>query len=88
MIYSTSLVTQMTGSNEIISVIGGLHIRDASDLRLKKTVEHLRQYPLEIMAPTHCSGLKGKCTMLNSFPETFRDIGVGSILTFNGESEE
>ena len=82
-INTISRVTDLTKSKKVIGIIGGFHLHDASESRLKSTVEELTKYPLKIIAPCHCSGLRGKSTILKVFEKNFRDIKVGSRIEFN-----
>ncbi len=54
-----SLATELTNSKKIVGIIGGLHLFSASEDRLRNTVEELKRYPIETMAPCHCSGFRG-----------------------------
>jgi 7,8-dihydropterin-6-yl-methyl-4-(beta-D-ribofuranosyl)aminobenzene 5'-phosphate synthase len=73
--------THLTGSDSIIGILGGLHLHDASEERLSKTVQHLAKYPLTTLAPCHCTGLRGKSALMNRFESIFKCIGAGSTLT-------
>jgi len=75
----------LTGSSSIIGIVGGLHLRDASKNRLTKTIEHLKGYPLSTIAPGHCTGLRGRASLMYAFEEQFKDIGAGSTLKFTAE---
>jgi 7,8-dihydropterin-6-yl-methyl-4-(beta-D-ribofuranosyl)aminobenzene 5'-phosphate synthase len=46
---------QLTGL-PIYAVIGGMHLRAASENRIEKTMEALQKYHPEIVAPCHCTG--------------------------------
>ncbi len=72
----------ITGSSNIIGVVGGLHLHDASKERLAKTVEHLKGYNLTTLSPCHCTGLRGKAALMYAFEDSFKEVGVGSILKF------
>ncbi|MHA1728178.1 MAG: MBL fold metallo-hydrolase [Promethearchaeota archaeon] len=81
-----SRATQLTKSKKIIGIVGGLHLHDASDLRLSKTVQELKKYPIQLMAPCHCTGLRGKCAIMTAFGKKFLEATVSTkILVKNGE---
>jgi 7,8-dihydropterin-6-yl-methyl-4-(beta-D-ribofuranosyl)aminobenzene 5'-phosphate synthase len=83
---TSSLVTELTKSEKIVGVVGGLHLATASDDRLTYTVEELKKYPINIMAPCHCTGLRGKIALSNSFKKNFRDLTVGSKIDIKSQS--
>ncbi|MFX0206897.1 MAG: hypothetical protein ACFFDT_13000 [Candidatus Hodarchaeota archaeon] len=59
-----------------------LHLHDASHDRLSLTVQELNKYPIRIMAPCHCTGLRGRCALLATFGKKFLDVSVSSIINF------
>lgn len=71
-----------TGSSSVIGIIGGLHLHDASDKRLEKTIESLKKFSFTTLAPCHCTGLRGRAALMHAFGESFKDIGAGSTLRF------
>jgi len=75
----------ITGSSNIIAVVGGLHLNDASKERLAKTVEHLKGYKLTRLSPCHCTGLRGKAALMYAFEDIFKEVGVGSLLKFKSQ---
>ena len=79
---TSSFATQLTGSKNIIGIVGGLHLVNASYERIKETIQELKQYPLKIIAPGHCSGFQGRCRLASAFGTAFREIGVGSKIEF------
>jgi 7,8-dihydropterin-6-yl-methyl-4-(beta-D-ribofuranosyl)aminobenzene 5'-phosphate synthase len=76
-------VKEITGSSKIFAIIGGLHLHDASDKRLKKTIEALTPYStLSHLSPMHCTGLKGMISLQHAFPRYFKPGVVGSEFIF------
>lgn len=73
---------ELIDSNKIVGVLGGLHLHDASYDRLSFTVQELKKYPIRIMAPCHCTGLRGKCALSSAFGKKFLDVSVSSIIKF------
>jgi 7,8-dihydropterin-6-yl-methyl-4-(beta-D-ribofuranosyl)aminobenzene 5'-phosphate synthase len=74
--------TTISGSSNIVAVVGGLHLHDASKERLARTVEHLKGYNLVQLSPCHCTGLRGKAALMYAFEDVFKEVGVGSLLKF------
>ncbi|MFX0052800.1 MAG: MBL fold metallo-hydrolase [Candidatus Hodarchaeota archaeon] len=77
---TVNTVTELTGSGKIVGIIGGLHLFNATELRLKKTVQELKKFPIRVMAPCHCSGFRGKYALYPAFGKKFRDVEVSSII--------
>jgi len=77
--------TSITGSSNIIGVVGGLHLHDASKERLANTVGHLKDYSLSTLSSCHCTGLRGKAALMYAFENSFKEVGVGSLLKFKSE---
>lgn len=85
---TTNYVEKLTGSRKIIGVVGGLHLFGASQVRLTKTVHELNTYPIQIMAPCHCTGFKGSVALFNTFGDRYREVAVGSTITFEPSKNE
>ncbi|UCE15023.1 MAG: MBL fold metallo-hydrolase [Candidatus Heimdallarchaeota archaeon] len=83
---TTALATELTCSSKVVGIIGGLHLHDASDERLSKTVQALKKYPIKKMAPCHCSGLRGKFALSAPFGKQFTEVGVTTKLQFEAYS--
>ena len=73
---------KLTGSTDVVGIVGGLHLHDASKERLAQTVEHLNQYPLSTVGACHCTGLKGRAALMYAFENSFKNVGAGSVLKF------
>lgn len=78
-------VSHITGSSNIIAVVGGLHLHDASNERLEKTVEHLKCYNFTQLSPCHCTGLRGQAALMYAFKDVFKEVSVGSLLKFKAQ---
>ncbi|MBD3406482.1 MAG: MBL fold metallo-hydrolase [Candidatus Lokiarchaeota archaeon] len=74
---------QLTGISDIRAVVGGLHLRGASQERLDKTCYRLKEAKIKTIAPAHCTGIKGKCLLLNRFSEEYEQVRVGTKLEFS-----
>ena len=49
-------IRKISGLNEIKLLIGGFHLKDASEKRLNKTVSYLNKLKIEYIVPAHCTG--------------------------------
>lgn len=81
-INTVNFTTELTGSNNIVGIIGGLHLFDASNKRLSRTVRELKKFPIETIAPCHCSGLQGKFALSTAFGKKFHNAFVSTKLKF------
>lgn len=70
---------KLTGNTKLKGIIGGLHLMGASEERLLRTVDYLKEITPEIVVPLHCSGQKESCLLRQ---------GLGEIVKFMGAGEE
>ena len=75
-------VCQLTGSNDIFAVIGGLHLYDAPPERISQTIEHLKQFGIKRMAIGHCTGTAAMVAIWNAFPGQCSTLHVGARFEF------
>lgn len=75
-------VIELTDSRKIVGIVGGLHLHDASYDRLSWTIQELKEFPMKIIAPCHCTGFRGKCALSTAFGKKFLDTSVSSVIKF------
>lgn len=71
-------VKQIFPNEEICSIIGGLHLLNADEIRINKTVEYLKALNLDSLYTCHCTGLKAQCILHNHF--NLKEVGVGLVI--------
>jgi len=71
-------VQEVTGGRPIHAVIGGMHLVAASENRMNKTVEALREMELGLIAPAHCTGSRAQARLGSEFPDRWEACHVGS----------
>ncbi|AFZ71232.1 metal-dependent hydrolase, beta-lactamase superfamily II [Caldisphaera lagunensis DSM 15908] len=71
---------KITGLNKLKGIIGGLHFMGLDDKRLNTIVSYLNKKAPKIVAGTHCTGIDGISLLKRSFPNSFKDAGVGKEL--------
>lgn len=76
----TDYSMKVTGTERIADIIGGFHLQDPSEERLRKTGEYFRQVKPAVMHPSHCTDLKSKI-FLASFCRV-EETGSGHVLTY------
>ncbi len=79
-------VFKLTHGKKIHAVIGGMHLLRASDKRSMKTIDALRPFDLDLIAPCHCTGEKAVALFEREFPRAFLHCQTGTMMTFGGSS--
>jgi len=75
----TNKSKQITGSPKVKAIIGGYHLIDAEDERIKKTVKSLKELEVKIYTG-HCTGLRAECEFLREFGVRFEKLHSGKII--------
>lgn len=75
-------VSELTQQEKIYAVFGGMHLLEASEERIKLTVEAFDRYDVQIIGPCHCTGLKAIAYFRSRFPDRFVDCSTGSRFAF------
>ena len=50
-------ITELTDNRPISAVMGGMHLLNASPERIDRTVESLRRFDVDLLGPSHCTGM-------------------------------
>jgi len=66
----------------VAAVIGGTHLVEAGDERLKETVAAFKAHGVKTIAVSHCTGEAGMTLLQKEFPEGFVLNHTGNILEF------
>jgi len=74
---------RVTGVEEIIGVIGGLHLRVADEEQLSKTVDELDA--AETVCAGHCTGFEAMKRMSDRMGERFKLLQCGTVLEFTAD---
>jgi 7,8-dihydropterin-6-yl-methyl-4-(beta-D-ribofuranosyl)aminobenzene 5'-phosphate synthase len=80
-------VRRLTNNKPIHAVIGGMHLVHASEERLERTGEALRQLDVQVLAPAHCTGPMPTAWLWAQFPERWRPCHVGSRFEYELSGE-
>jgi len=71
---------EVTNTEKVYMVIGGTHLENASEKRMKHTIEELKKLEVEKIGVSHCTGLKESAILLQEFGrEKFFFNNVGTI---------
>jgi len=68
---------EVAGGNKIEGIIGGLHLVDASDTIIKRTVEEFSKLNVAWISGGHCTGFKAQVELYLAFGERFLPLHTG-----------
>ena len=77
-------IRQLTGGRPIHTLLGGLHLLNASSQRIAKTIGAFRRLEVQRLAPGHCTGLPALAQLWNAFPGRCCSCAVGASWVFQG----
>jgi len=75
-------VRHLTGGRPLHAVIGGMHLRSASEARLSRTVKALGELGVELLGPAHCTGVQPTKRLSAAFPGRCHPWKVGTSMSF------
>ncbi|MGD9939975.1 MAG: MBL fold metallo-hydrolase [Clostridia bacterium] len=70
-------VASMCGTREFENVLGGFHLIEASEERIKKTVAGLSEFKMKTIMPGHCTGFRAQAALYAAFGATFTPLQTG-----------
>ncbi len=73
-------IRDLTGGCPLHTVLGGMHLRSASDERIAWTIDALRTFAPERLYPAHCTGAKPVAALAAAFPGRCLPCGGGTSL--------
>ncbi len=74
---------KITGIEKIAAVIGGVHLIEAADERIEKTVDALDRMDIDLVVPGHCTGLKASAEIAKRLGNRFSQLHVGKTIDIN-----
>ncbi len=78
-------ITELTGESQIYAIIGGTHLVSASPERMEKTVEALRQFDVQKIMLSHCTGMRAYAELMKAFPGRVSWPGAGEKIQFGAK---
>ena len=72
-------VQLLTGEKKIHAFFGGTHLNGVTNERIKRTVEALDEFDLDIVGAGHCTGFEASVALYNELGSKFACIPVGSV---------
>ncbi|MBT3191466.1 MAG: MBL fold metallo-hydrolase [Verrucomicrobia bacterium] len=76
-------VRELLPKRPIHTVIGGTHLVTANEVRIRRTVEALREFEIQRLIPLHCTGFAAAARLWNEFPGHVSTCPAGSRLELN-----
>ena len=61
-------IFDLTGNKKIYAIMGGLHLGQASDIKLKKIIGYLREFDIKKIGVSHCTGMPATLAFFNGLP--------------------
>jgi len=74
-------VVSIAGKKTIHAILGGLHLAKASDLKLRKIMDHLGGFGLEKIRVGHCTGSRAFLALSNEFLNRVFLNTVGDVMS-------
>jgi len=69
---------EVTSCNKIESIIGGLHLVEAPDTVIKRTIEELSKLNVSWVSAGHCTGFKAQVELYLAFGDRFSPLHTGT----------
>lgn len=73
---------KMTTVDQIFAIIGGTHLDFVGNSQVQKTIDTLREWSIEHLIPSHCTGPRVTARLSHEAPKNFRFSHVGFSLEF------
>jgi 7,8-dihydropterin-6-yl-methyl-4-(beta-D-ribofuranosyl)aminobenzene 5'-phosphate synthase len=73
---------EVTGEERIYGVVGGTHLKEASDERIEETIREFEKMKLHKIACAHCTGFKAASMMAKAFGNRFINLNAGVRIDF------
>jgi len=71
---------KLTGIKKIHGIVGGFHLVEASDSRIKETSQALKKLDPDWIYPGHCTGFKAQAELYRIFKERFSPLQTGMVI--------
>ncbi len=73
-------IIEKTGEKHIHTIIGGTHLGPANDEIREKSIQALKQFDIERIGVSHCTGLEVSTRLLQEFGRRFFFCNVGAMI--------
>ena len=79
---------EVSGGNKIEGIIGGLHLVEASDTVIRRTVDELSRLNVAWISVGHCTGFKAQVELYLAFGERFSPLHTGMQFELASETDD
>ncbi len=76
-----SQVSELCGTRDFSCVMGGLHLVEAPEDRIRKTTEALREFGIRSLLAGHCTGFRAQASLHAAFGSAFTPLQTGVRIT-------
>ena len=76
----TRQAIKLTGTEKIHGIIGGFHLIEAPEIRIKKTAQMLKEFNPDWIYAGHCTGFRAQVELYNTFKDRFSPLHTGMIV--------
>jgi 7,8-dihydropterin-6-yl-methyl-4-(beta-D-ribofuranosyl)aminobenzene 5'-phosphate synthase len=73
-------IQTLTDNRPIHTVIGGMHLLNASPERMNRTIAELRRFNIQRLMPCHCTGFPAVVRLWNEFPGKCKICPAGETI--------
>lgn len=78
---------ELAGEKKIEAILGGFHLIDAKDDRIKETVRLLKEFEPHWIAAGHCTGFRAEAELFRTFGRRFGPLRAGMYFSIPPEDE-
>jgi len=75
-------ISKLTGEKSIYAVIGGMHLLNASPIRIASTIETFKKYRVQKIVPLHCTGQKAMEDLEHTLGDKYLFLSTGGRVSF------
>jgi len=79
---------EVSGVNKIEGIIGGLHLVEAPDTAIRRTIEELSKLNVAWISAGHCTGFKAQVELHHTFKERFLPLNTGMQFEWGQQTED
>jgi 7,8-dihydropterin-6-yl-methyl-4-(beta-D-ribofuranosyl)aminobenzene 5'-phosphate synthase len=76
----TRQAIKLSGTENIQGIIGGLHLVEAPENKIKKTAQALKSFNPHWIYAGHCTGFRAQVELFNTFRDRFSPLHTGMIV--------
>jgi 7,8-dihydropterin-6-yl-methyl-4-(beta-D-ribofuranosyl)aminobenzene 5'-phosphate synthase len=82
MINTLNHARHQTGEERLLGLLGGTHLGFLTDTQLEASIQELKAMDPNMVAVSHCTGMKSAARLMQSFGERFDFANVGKTFEF------